>query len=191
MKNNYRVTFLHDVQVDYWKNFKAMNLYYPIVDKILNKAKALKVKQIWFFYEPFIEITWLGTRTQAKNLFKFVEKICKENNIYDLKKLTPQKNGQFADWFRTSDDEEMFGCKRHDVCRQWVQAYNEHKDSVDNGKGLEEQIARTIHTLCNPLGLNYLDEARICFRRAAQCYLYTKLPFGLARFIYSKILRLK
>lgn len=82
-----------------------------------------------------------------------------------------------------------FGGRRHAICTNWIQNYMQHKDGVDGGKGLEEQVKRTIHTLCNPLGLNYLKEAKICFSRGLICLLFRFFKFSTAVWIYTKVFR--
>lgn len=200
--NNYRVTFSSDIDVNYWNrnlqaessiNFnKLPNIYYPIINKILTCARNTGlINHIWFFYEPHVEITWLSDNKKTSELFiRQIKRICKQNNINNCKVTRPSA-GKFGDWFCLNEREREFGAKRHSLCRQFVELYNEYKDDVDSGKGLEEQVKRTIHTLCNPLGLNYLDEARICFSRGLICLLFRFFSFQKAVWIYTKIFKQK
>lgn len=200
--NNYRVTFAHHIteKCDYWNSnsetiklkFKDLpNLLYPTISLILKEARELGIKYIWFFYEPYVEITWLSDdELVSEELFTKIDEILKAKNIKDVKRRYPV-HGNFGDWFCNSDREMEFGAKRHDLCRQWIELYNEYKDAVDDGKGLQHQVRRTIHTLCNPLGLNFLDEARICFWRGILCLLFRFFLFKRAIWIYTKIFRQK
>ena len=124
---------------------------------------------------------------------KKIRELCPKYNIEPPKDggwMTPA-NGSFVDWFCVGENEKEFGGKRHDLSRQFVELYNEYKDSVDNGKGLKEQVKRTIHTICNPLGLNYMDEAYICFSRGLICVLFRFFSFNKAVWIYKNIFRQK
>ena len=114
----------------------------------------------------------------------------KKEGIKDAKFLRP-KNGPCGDWFCTTEREREFGAKRHALCQEWIALYNEYKDVVDSGKGLDAQVDRTIHTLCNPLGLNYKDEYKICFRHGIGCWLFWHFPEKVARWIGKNILRRK
>lgn len=200
--NNYRVTFSKNNNVNYWNNSKLQaesfsyfnelpNVYYPIIKEIIDYAQRNNIKHIWFFYEPHVEITWISDlKHTSRLLIKQIRRICKKHGINNVKVTYPQ-DGVFADWFCNSDEEREFGAKRHALCAEFVKLYNEYKEPVDNGKGLREQVKRTIHTLCNPLGLNYMDEAYICFSRGLICLLFRFFSFQKAVWIYTKIFRQK
>ena len=191
---NYRVTFLKslDDTTDYWKDFPAVTKWYPVIRQITDYAKKIEIEYIWFFYEPFIEITWLTkSKIKSEALVGYIQFLATRYKITDVKEFGPE-DGDFADWFCQTDREREFGGKRHDICRQWVDLYYDYKDDVDKGKGLKEQVKRTIHTLCNPLALNFKDEGKIALSRAIACllFIYVK-PRWLALFIYKKIFRQK
>lgn len=204
--NNYRVTYGEFLNVNYWNktqrltplqaeasvNFRQLpEVQWPKISQFYQKAEELGIKYAWHFYEPYVELTWLtDDKEAAEKLITFLEELNKEGKVKVYRPVNEKgEPSVFADWYCTSEREREFGAKRHDICAQWVQLYNEYKKDVDEGKGLEAQVGRTIHTLCNPLGLNYADEAKICFRRAIACKLFQYLPFSTARFIYKKILR--
>lgn len=196
--NNYRITFAHHLQIkkgkllqaEAYDYFKDSLKYYPVVEKILEKAKEIGIKDIWFFYEPYIEITWLSDKDQSNELFHAAVQVCLDNNIDDWKMLTPE-NGDFGEWFCESEEEREFGAKRYSLCRQFVQLYNKYKEPVDKGKGLRKQVERTIHGLCNPLGLTYWEEAKLCFSRGLICLLFIFLPFEKAVYVYKNVFRQK
>jgi hypothetical protein len=193
MLYNFRVTFEteNSKKVDYWKNFSLMRKDYTLIFDIIKRAKWLGIKDIWFFFEPYIEITWLSVSTETTNrLFEYIHTRCREEGINDVKEHYP-KDGQFADWFCKSEREMEFGAKRHAVCTDFVKICHEYSADIEKGKGLEEQVKRTIHTICNPLGLNYMDEAKICFSRGLICFLFRFIGFHKAVWIYTKIFRQK
>lgn len=199
--NNYRVEYAKSIDVDYWnrrKNLQAESCqnfrdlpkkFWPELSKIYAKAEQLGIKYIWHFYEPYVEMTWLSDDEKAsEDLIVFIWETV--GHYGDLNVRRP-KDGVFADWYCTSEREREFGAKRHALCAEWVKLYNEYKDDVDKGKGLEYQVARTIHTLANPLGLNYQDEGRFCFRRGVAAFLYRYFSYNTSQFICKKILRFK
>ncbi len=198
--NNYRVEYARSVECSYWNkseglqaesepNFRDLpKKFWPDLSKIYTKASELGIKYIWHFYEPYVEITWLSDDPViSEKLVEYIKLIID----YDDLVIRRPADGVFADWYCTSEREREFGAKRHALCAEWVKLYNEYKDAVDNGKGLEYQVARTIHTLSNPLGLNYQDEGRFCFRRGIAAFLYRYFSYNTSQFICKKILRFK
>lgn len=198
----YRATFLHEVECDYWGNnkkglqaesylnFKMLHeKYYPIIKKIRERAKEIGIKYIWHFYEPYIEITWYSTPAQAQGLYRVIKTIlAKEGIKAEIQK--PTGDGM-ADWFCMNDQEREFGGKRHALSAEFVALVDEYKDDIEKGKGVNEQIKRTIHTICNPLGINYIDEAKICFSRGLICVLFRFFEFKRAVWIYKNLFRQK
>jgi len=168
------------------------NLYYTIIQEILDHARFWNIEWIWFFYEPYVEITWLSTnKSDSEHFINMIRDVLDDANIKDFKITNSEESGFGPDWFCKSEEEMYFGAKRYSICRQFVELYNDYKRAVDNGKTLKEQIKRTIHGLCNPLGLNYKDEAYICFSRGLICLLFCLFNFKTAVWIYTKIFRQK
>lgn len=198
--NNYRVTFLHDLQCNYWNkraqpeaahNFPDVHaIYYPIVKEIREAAKALNIKHIWNFYEPYLEITWLSNELEASLLLDKIKKLLEEKNITDGKYYTPEQ-GSFSEWFCSNEKEREFGAKRYAICADLVALFEEYKMDIKYGKGQREQVKRTIHGVCAQMGLNYMDEAYICFSRGLICLLFKLFSFKKAVWIYTKIFRQK
>lgn len=197
--NNYRIEFLfpqtfvsarHDLQAESYNNFsKLAEKYYPIVKHIKELASDFNIYCMWHFYEPHVEITWLNNDEYINNkLFDVIEKYLQSIGIDDYRRKYP-KDGDFADWFCKSNAEREFGAKRHALCSEFVDLYNEYKIVVDEGKGLRKQVERTIHTLCNPLGIDYKTEAKLCFSRGLICLLFCYLSFDNAVWVYRKIFR--
>ncbi len=203
---NYRIEFLfpkanQKFQAEYYNDFeKVAGKYYTIASKIRHLMvftggrSHSSYPPIWYFYEPHVEITWFYDEKEefhealAEALFDEVEKYLDRQGIHDYKRKYP-KDGDFADWYCTSDKEREFGAKRYALCSDFVDLYNEYKDAVDSGKGLRKQVERTIHGLCNPLGINYKTEAKLCFSRGLICLLFCFFSFERAVWIYRNIFR--
>lgn len=185
--NNYRITFHHeDHGIDYWKDFGAAKKFFPIVRQIFDVLVRHEVKLYWFFYEPFVEITWIDDGDKFKDIQSEIEPILFAAKISDEKWSTPA-NGNFADWFCDSPEEMEFGAKRHALSTQYVLLCDEYADAIQKGKGVERQLSRTIHTIANPLTLNFKAEARLCLRRGVACALFSIFPHKVAVWIFRHI----
>lgn len=196
----YRATFLHSIECDYWGNnprslqaesylnFPMVHAkYYRLVKEIKDKAKGFGIIDFWYFYEPHVELTWFSDEEQANKLYAEIELIMTREKITDLKK----EQGMGADWFCCNDGEREFGGKRHAFSSDFVDLIEKYRNNIEAGKGVHEQVKRTIHTICNPLGINYWDEAKICFSRGLICVLFRIFSFNKAVWIYKKIFRQK
>ena len=191
--NNYRAIIPIDFECDYWdrqpessNSFSEVHAtYYLDVKKIRDYAKQLGIKYIWCFYEPYLEITWLGNEIQAESLMQFIKK-----NYKNVTFKFPE-DGDFAEWFCKNGSEREFGAKRYGICADLVDLFEQYDSDVKSGKGVREQVKRTIHGICNPLGLNYMDEAYVCFSRGLICLLFRFFSFKRAVWIYTKIFRQK
>ncbi len=203
MKNAYRITFLHSIECDYWgKNKKKLQAesylnfntlhtkYFSLIKELETEARKLKIKDFWYFYEPFIEMTWLADEKTSNKFIEKAKKILEQNNINDLRIHLPEQ-GWHPDWFCCNDRELEFGAKRHTLSFDFVNLIEQYREDIEKGKGVKEQVKRTIHTICNPLGLNYMDEAYICFSRGLICLLFRFFSFKKAVWIYTKIFRQK
>ena len=183
MINNYRVEFnigIHD-------DFAVKD--YPIIREILQLSKQYNIMHIWFFYEPHPEITWLcDNEKDSERLMEDIRLVLINNNITNFKFKTPS-DGDFADWWGRNDKENEFGGKVQSYCTDIVALFEDNKELIQNGRGIRKQVERTIHRLCNPLGISYLEEAKICFSRGLICLLFTLFPFNKAVWIYRNIFR--
>lgn len=185
---NYRFNIRNKLfDIAYPKEFHKMREFIPQVLEIIAKLKEEGAVRAWYFFEPFIEITWVADEKDAETIHKTgLDLITKLFPGSEVEYLTPS-NGNFQDWYCIGQSEYEFGAERHAHCCEWVKSYIKYKDGVDNGKGVERQVARTIHTLCNPLGLSYIEEGKICFSRGLFCLLARWFPFKVARWIYKYI----
>ncbi len=200
--NNYRITYHHNRECDYWgknkrklqaeshPNFRAWaNEHYPLIKDIIAVIRAHGVRHVWWFHEPFIEITWLcDDPAVSDSIFDAVDGMLKDRGVTDMQRHPPA-NGNFGEWFCRNEREREFGAKRYALASQWVELYREYQADVDSGMGVHAQVGRTVHGICNPLGLNYWDEAKVCFSRGLICVLFRFLPFARAVWVYKNIFR--
>jgi len=187
---SYRITFAHNYSslkkqpVNFYELFEV---YSPIIWEIYDKARQFSIPYIWHFFEPHVEVTWLSDNdVYSWDFIAAVRDVLAKHKITDMRTCDP---GHYGDWFCESEDEREFGSKRHDLCRRWIELYLHYQSAVDQGKGVAKQVERTIHTLCNPLGLNYWDEAKICLSRGVLCLLFILFNFKTAVWIYKTLLR--
>lgn len=200
--NNYRITFHHNLDCDYWgtnkrklqaesyPNFNQWaSRHWPVIKTCLGIVRQSGIQHVWFFHEPFIEITWLSDDPLAsERAWVALEAYLTSMGVTDFHRHPPA-NGNFGEWFCRNEREREFGAKRYALASQWVELYREYQDAVDTGMGVKAQVGRTVHGICNPLGLNYWDEAKICFSRGLICVLFRFLPFAKAVWIYKHIFR--
>ena len=188
---NYRITFGEDIHFDYWKHFDACEkTFYITIQNVFDFLKANGVEYMWFFYETYVEINFMHPNYDFEATKEIFLKMIP---FEDVEFLESGKGEEltFADWYCDNEREKEFGAKRHDLCRQWVELYHEYKDDVDAGKGRVPQLARTIHTLANPLALNYWQEGKMCFFYGFQCLLLRRLSPKRVGWIMGKIFRHK
>ncbi len=197
--NNYRALFsvISSDNVSYenkanpnsptpYKNFLDLpTIYKPILTKIFSKANQLGITKIWYFLEPDLELTWLTDNPKASEKLRvYCRRLCRTNKGINFRYLTYKDDPRLMDWFCKNEIERQFGANRHDICRKFIQNYWENQESVDKGWGINNQIARTIHTLCNPLGINFRDEGKLCVRHGFRCLMLGYLPYSFCKFIF-------
>lgn len=199
-KRFYRVKFNKKLKCNYWETFSGEGITFkevhaenwPILKEIYDKVKEMGINYIWHFYEPYVEMTWITDHVTNKTVKKIIRTVCKKHKIDDCEFENGYPgNGFKPDWFCNNNGEMIFGASRHALSAQMVYLIESFRPSIESGMGIEEQISRNIHTICNPMGLNYRDEGKICFSRGLMCWLYWYLPPGIARFLYVKVFRQK
>lgn len=194
MLKNYRINIHHPNLLVKRSEFYKLQQYHSDLQKTIFIAtnQQFNIPLIWWFFEPYIEITWMSSdRTISDSLVLEIKNLWSKilpGAIFEYK--TPE-DGDFADWYCDSEEERFFGAVRHSLSCTWVVNYIQNHKSVNAGKGLKKQVGRTIHTICNPLGLTYWEEAKICFDRGIICILFCFFKFKTAIWIYEKILRRK
>ena len=185
MLSNYRVTFGGE-NIDYKSNFAECRQQMSNIQKIILKLKEYDVENVWWFFEPYVEITWLSPNGEPLRAIKI---LLEELGIkYTIS--TPE-NGQIADWYCNSENEREFGAKSYAKSAELAMLFYEWDDSIEMGKGLENHYLRRCHVLANQLALNYKQEGTLLIKRGVLCLLFWFLGHRKAVWIYTKILRQK
>lgn len=202
LSHNYRIEFgfrKEGKDIDYWgKNKKIpsfrdlLKIHYKNLRELLILAREYRsIIYIWWFFEPHVELTFLcENQGEAEEFIAKAIKYLEAQGIKDYKTYDPA-SGWFGDWYGKTREEQEFGARRHSFCANWIINYLVYKTHVDSGFGLENQVGRTIHTLCNPLGLNYMDEAKICYRRMIICLCYRFFKPKTAAWIFRNVFRIR
>ena len=90
--NNYRITFLHNLEIDYWnklqpesgKNFADLRRYHQLIKGIIILAEAYQIEHIWWFFEPYVELTFLSDNDRLACIYiEHVKKILE--NLYAIR----------------------------------------------------------------------------------------------------------
>ena len=196
----FRATWNKNLKYNYWAKdgvegltFKQTHTYnWPTLKKIYDYAKELGIQYIWHFYEPYVELTWMCSPAENRKLQSFIKKVTALQKVDDLKFESGfPKEGFKPDWFCNNEGEMWYGAARHALSAKMVGVIEQYRPWIDQGMGIEEQISRNIHTICNPMGLNYKDEYKICFSRGLVCFLYSYFKPKMAQWLYIKVFRQK
>lgn len=191
---NYRVTFNYMLEkYDYWTESEKYHVAYPLIKKILKEVRDYGCKNVYWFFTPDVEITWQSNDKDQEILFQKIRDVMTKHTVFNYKEMTP-KDGKFGDWFANSELESRWGEKRYARCTELAEEFYDYEDTMfmKKSKGKIEQVKRSIHGICNPLGLNYRQEAYICFSRGLFCLLRTmRFSQERAQWIYTKIFRQK
>lgn len=192
--NNYRINIYFNGQHEQTNDIGDIDPHCEIrilAQRIKKFIKTQGIQYVWWFYEPYLEITWLDDNKtgRSKIIYKNItEKFLNIGPVSKVEFKTPA-DGKFGEWFCKSEHEREFGAKRYAVCSDLVDLFYEYSTLL--GKGKDAQVARSVHALCNPLGINYKRESKLCFSRGLICWLFTKFKFKRAVWIYRKIFRQK
>lgn len=194
---SYRVTFRHDVDCNYFEGYAEKGIKFsevhttnwPVLEEIYEMARIMRIDKVWHFYEPYVELNWMAYSDQNKNFVRQLKRIFKEHKIKDAKFDGGDPLKFRLDWYCKNDKEMLFGCDRHAVSSQMVRLIEKNREAIEAGMGINYQVSRCIHTIANPLGLNYKEEYKICFTRGLMCFLYWYFPPKVARFLYVKVFR--
>lgn len=170
---NYRVTFGGE-QIDYRNGFEECRKYFPVIKRIRATAKEDGIEDIWWFFEPFVEITWIDRRKDGPFL-DTVAFILHDEGIVRYKTFSPT-DGQFADWFGKTPQERRLGYKRYAKLAELSEMLLENQDIIEEGMGFDAHLTRCTHTIANQLGMNYMDEGMALFKRSILCFLYFFAP---------------
>jgi hypothetical protein len=186
---NYRVTFGGE-QIDYHSNFAACRGYWPIIKAVLDILRTHGIEEAWWFFEPYVEITWLcDDKERAEKAMVAVSGLL-ESEQYKYQKFTPD-DGIFGDWHGLTPEEREFGAKRYAALAKTSTHYYENLGIIEGGMGVEKHFARATHVLANQLGLNYEAEGIALLKRGFLCILFYHLGHQKAVDTYEKLFKEK
>lgn len=181
----YRVCFGGE-EIDYKSNFKGVRDYYPVIKDIINILKFNRVENIWWFFEPYVEITWISDSDSGMEAVKEAFGTFVSNF-----RATIAPDVGLADWYCNSDHERRFGIQAYTASAALATEFYEYDQAIRDGKGWENQLMRRFHVLCNQLGYNYKEEGKLLIKRGVLALLFWFLGHHKAVWIYTKILRQK
>jgi len=187
--SNYRITF-GGKDINYHDDFKSCRKYSFILQSIFHIFKVLDIQDCWYFFEPYVEITWIAPKEESQQAIYQIVKLLKKSGYQDFKVLTP-KNGYFAGWYHKNAEEKEFEHKTYALSAKMAELFYKHEADIEKGRGLDGQLVRRFHVICNQMGINYKDEGRLCFWRTVLCYLFWFFGHYKAVWIYTKLLRRK
>lgn len=195
--NNYRVTF-GGIDIDYKSNFAKCREYIKHVAHIGQFLKLYGVEDDmhWFFFEPYVEITWVSNQHKGKmeTLIRDIENYLEFNRLKNIKCLYPE-DGEFADWYFGPGNlkEREFSFRRYGYCARQSELFYTYMKDIENesGKSLEQHYVRSCHVLANQLALSYKEEGRLLFWRSILCKLFWWFGHKRAVWLYTKIFRQK
>lgn len=187
--NNYRVVFGGE-DIDYKSNFKDCVKYIGVIRKIFIVLDLCDVKHKWYFFEPYVEITWIDDNDKFALIKKNILELLERENISDAKFSTPD-NGAICDWYCDSDLEREFGYQTYSESSKLALLFFRYAEVIKRGKGLENQYVRRCHVLACQLAINYKQEGIYLIKRGILCLLFWFLGHHKAVWIYRNILRCK
>lgn len=213
---NYRVNLYFTGEgTDYWKDFhKNRRRHYGSIQSVFSMLKERGVQNMWFFFEPYVEITWLEHKERGPETLKLLiesleavgftprtDKDREDKMMHDTTYETAQSKGglTFCEWFDCNYFEKFFGAVRYGATSSIAMALYTTGLSVEKGKGVHPQYMRSLHSLANQLGMNYRQEGWYAVKRDMFClliWMFHKIPksmggYKIACFIYEKIFRQK
>jgi hypothetical protein len=214
---NYRINlYFTGPGLKYWRDFHKNRRHYALISSIFAHLEERGVEHKWFFFEPYVEITWLEHKDRGPTTLEDLVKCLEDNNFTQRTKKHRDEgliynntydtmsslNGlNFCEWFDKGHMEKFFGALRYAATAQVALALYETGKAVDEGKGINAQYMRSLHSLANQMGLNYRQEGWYAIKRGIFCLLIwatkwffpekTMGGYKTARFIYRKIFRQK
>lgn len=177
---SYRCEFGGNIK-HFWKDFIKMRNVYPYIGAVFNVLTEHGIKNKWFFFEPYVEITWLAHEDDGKVTMEKVEELLRTRLGPDNYKMIwpTEKNPNFADWYCESLDEKIFGAMAYKCTSEIAILTSIYEGAIKNGKGLEGQFQRRIHALANQCGLNYYWEGKFALKRGVFCLLIRFFALGI------------
>lgn len=160
----YRVTF-QDQARSYYSGFQdAGNAMYPTIRRIIENAEQRGIKDIWWFLEPYAEVTW---HAEDDSFLAVVKEIVQQDKMdtAHYREFKPGGPGdRFDNWFGKNSREIDASTTTYAEIRKVSQALLDNKHVFEDGLSLDAHYQRTLHVLANQMGMNYLDEGFACFK---------------------------
>lgn len=160
----YRITF-DTHRRDYFTEFcTCPRDMYPTIKSIIDQATSMGIEDIWWFFEPYAEVTWYAKDDQ---LLQDAMDICEADGFDDPRVLTPNTKGRFYNWYGSDDEEIRASARTYAEIRKTSQVILDNADALKMGRECHYQ--RSLHVLANQLGLNYFDEGWASLKHGALC----------------------
>lgn len=170
--------------IDYKSNFDQVRTYHPVVHRTINRLKALGVEHCWYFYEPYVEITWVSEKDH-------IDDVVRQLDLLGITNVRVFRDGDFLDWYYEFHSEKEFSWKRYAALTDVSLLFCDYKEPIERGKGLDLHYVRCAHVLANQLGLNYKREGWLLIKRGVLCLLFWHLGHKRAVWVWTKLLRQK
>lgn len=162
---NYRICFGGE-KVSYFRNFHATRLMFPTVNKLIAASrKNPSVIYIWWFFEPFAEVTWIAS---DDSFLEEARRIVEEDG-YTIKSTATPKDGSFYNWYGSSPEEAGLVAYYYSTIAATSRFMLDNKETLENGIGLKNHYGRCLHTLANQLGMNYYHEGIASLKHGLLC----------------------
>jgi len=165
--HNYRITFgdmgflTHANYKDYKKNFWKI---WPVIDKILLLSDQHKIDQIWWFIEPYAEVTWIDP---SGKFIHIVKKYIDSRYTEVGYEIGTPSDGYFADWVGNEQETSIIGPIRHTQIARLSRCLLEKKKIIEDGIGWYAHYTRCCHVLANQIGITNNEEGAVLLQHAA------------------------
>lgn len=178
----YRVEFGGE-QIDYHSNFAECQKYAEVIKFVLQFLKGRGVEHCWYFYEPYVEITWVADVDLLQEVVRIVE-------AHHDGECRSKKGTDFLDWYHGGGKhEEEFSWRRYAAITDVSMLFREYRGCISDGKGQELHYVRCAHVLANQLAMNYKQEGKALIKRGILCLLFWWLGHKKAVWIWTKVFR--
>lgn len=165
VSGNYRICF-GGTNVNYHRNFHACRRMFPTIDKLLRASRQNEgVSHLWWFFEPYAEVTWMST---DETFLETAKQIVEEDG-YTLYWTKTPDDGYFANWYGADVREQIYGTYYYAACANASAILLKNQEGFEDGIGLKNHYGRLLHTLANQQGLNYWHEGVACVKHGLLC----------------------
>lgn len=162
---NYRICF-GGRDISYARNFHACRKMFPTIRKLILASRGYSsVQYIWWFFEPYAEVTWIAT---DDTFLEEARRIVEEDGYQIISTGTPS-DGSFYNWYGSTSDERGMVAYYYASLGATSRFILDNKDDLDNGIGLKNHYGRCLHVLANQQGMNYWHEGVACLKHGILC----------------------